>query len=721
MEGGDLVSFWAYCRDLSQGEAARELAQRFNVAGNEDTPKWNGPKPAPTWLPMYEALASGLPPTSPAGQPSMLWTYLDELGRPLFQRPRYDFPDGSKKVTWWSAFRLPDGKLEWKPQGPPKPRPLYGLQNLKDPNKRVVLVAEGEKAADAAQALFPAFAVVTSGSSESAGGTDWTPLRGWKVVLWPDHDESGLKYAGAVAAALKTQGVSLRVVEVPARFPEKWDLADPAPAGVLPSDLQRMIDKAKPWAGEEGGTQDPPLLLLDPSAWGGEAPPPLRYLLDGLLPEGVPATLAGKSNSGKSLIAMMITFAVATGRDLFGRKGPSEPMFVFFVEFEDSPEEVHRRYLRCLDLFREDPSWNAEDEANLKKHWRALTPNWSSKAPRMLPDLVPYLWEQSRTLCANGGRMGIIVLDPLASFSSGEENKAETHQALWSACYAIAENTGATPLVIHHVRKLSNASGKGPYMAERLSFDSLRGSTAIVAGARAIIQVEPLTPEEAGRVGLDEERAGSGNYVVLALTKNASGPKGSWMALEQREAGDTGAGFFVSMSGGDRVCAALRSKAASAKLNLAEAVLLSIADGLQDRKELAKRHWPTENEEKSAASLKAMLAHLRNRHGWLQKGRGFDLTVPGFTRVQKIRSLQGSQAGSFDSQDDEEIQEWSGSHKEATGSFDGYLAPTGTETGSPARTQRVQAPPVPGMQGAKEPNPYRGNPGSLAPNQEDPS
>lgn len=479
------------------------------------------------------------------------------------------------------------------------------------------------------------------------------------------------------------------------------------PLSDLESDLRSVLEDLVPAAGK-------PLVVLDPAEWP-EEPPPLRYLVEGLLPEGAPAILAGRSNSGKSMLGMEFSFAVATGRDLFGRKGPSEPMFAVFVELEDAPDEVHRRYLRCLDLFREDPTWNDEDEANLRNNWRALVPNWASRAPRMLPALVPYLQEHARALCANGGRVGLIVLDPLASLSTGEENKAETHQVFWSACYTLAESTGSTPLVVHHVRKLSTTQGKGPSMSERLSFDSLRGSTAIVAAARAVLQVEPLTPEEAARVGLDEERAGAGNYVVLAMTKNASGPKGTWMALEQKESGETGAGFFVSLPGGDRVCAALRSKAAAAKLSLAEAVLLSIADGIEDRKELAKRHWPAESEEKGIERVKNMISDLRRKHGWLQKGRGLDLTVNGFTRVQQLKKVETHPASTLETEESEESPDSIECMKGGRSTF----ASTRTDgTGVAPHHQRGGHPSGPAAKGGKVETPYRGNPSTFPPFEE---
>jgi hypothetical protein len=457
--------------------------------------------------------------------------------------------------------------------------------------------------------------------------------------------------------------------------------------------------------------------LVAPTTWATEEPPPLLYLLEGLLPLGAPAILAAKSNAGKSLLAMQLSFAVATGRSLFGRKGPEQPLKVLFVELEDDPGEVQRRFRRCLDLAREDPTWTAQDQATLEANWRFVEPDRTSAAPKALAVILPYLLAHAEQLAKEGARVGLIVLDTFAALSDGEENKAEVHQAFWSACYTLAAATGGTPLVVHHVRKLGTATtgNRGPAMTERLNFDALRGSSAIVAGARAIIQVEPLAPDEARRVNLDEERAAAGNYLVLALTKNAGGPKGAWIALEQREASENGAGFFTPLPGGERVCAGLRSKGAVAALNLSEALLLSIADGCHDREELAKRHWPEKTTEKAERALKAQLSHFKSREKWLQQGRGFALTAQGFMKAQELRRNRGDLNGDFTGSRNGETGAGIESEKVSTGDIDGDLPPTGTETGSPAVSQRRLAPMVPGQKSPKSPSPRRGDGGDFSP------
>ena len=472
--------------------------------------------------------------------------------------------------------------------------------------------------------------------------------------------------------------------------------------------------------GRKSGTPAP-LRLLDPGAWGDEEPPPTRYLLEGLLPLGVPAILAAMSNAGKSLLGMMISFAVATGWALFGCKGPTQPMKVLFVELEDDEDEIKRRFRRCRDLFQEDQTWGEAQNALLDANWRALTPEWGSPTSKSLTALLPYLQAHAEQLCRGDGHVGLVVLDTFAALAEGEENKAEVQRAWWHACFSLAASTGATPLIIHHVRKPpSGAKGKGGLsMSDRLSFDVLRGSSAIVAGARAILQAEPLTPDEAARLNLYEERAAAGNYLILALTKTISGPKGAWLALEQRQAWENGAGFFVPMAGGDRVCAALRGKGAAAKLTLAEAVLLSIADGCEDRQELASRHWPAESQDKAKASFKTMLSHLRTRHGWLQKGPGFLLTVLGHNKAQELRSLRGDFRGDFASSGRDEALETNDVIKVSSGDLAGDLLPTGTDTGNPAVAKRRLVPQGTGQKVSKSPNPRRRGPGDLATSEEE--
>lgn len=85
----------------------------------------------------------------------------------------------------------------------PDNRPLYRLPELlaADPD-RVVIITEGEKCADALAALGYT-ATTTFGGANAARKSDLSPLKGRKVIIWPDNDEPGAKYAEQIFNTLK--------------------------------------------------------------------------------------------------------------------------------------------------------------------------------------------------------------------------------------------------------------------------------------------------------------------------------------------------------------------------------------------------------------------------------------------------------------------------------------------------------------------------------------
>lgn len=546
--------------------------------------------------------------------------YKNAEGRQIMWVFRFDSLDGTDKT--YRPYHWDQGWVAGDPHGL---LPMFKLDRLAVDPKAEVLVTEGEKSALSAEKLFKGMVCTTSShGANSAARTDWSLIKGRAITIWPDHDEPGLGYAQDVAAhAYDAGAASVRIVQVPDYFPTKWDLADKPPIG---ADLKALLKAAVL-------VQPPPkpIEMLDPTIWLTYEPPPIRWLLKGLLPHGLPAILAGKSNCGKSLAAMQMSMAVAVGASLFGLETDGVARKVLFVSMEDDSEELHRRFCRCLDLLRQSLLWAPHMESRLLANWRAVVPVWASKELKTLVALTGHLQGFSAQLCEAGEHLGLIVLDTFASLSEGEENKAEAQQAFWAACHQLVESTGATPLVIHHVRKTLSQSP--PSMSERLNFENLRGSSAIVGGARAILQMEPLFPSEATKQDLDEDRAIAGNYAILALTKINGGPKGAWMALEQREASDVGAGFFDLMESSDRICAVLRSKATVAKLRQAEGILLAIADKVS-REEIAKRYWPDAKDR--ATKLTKAISALRTRQKWIEKGSD-QPTIKGQLVLVKLR------------------------------------------------------------------------------------
>ena len=173
------------------------------------------------------------------------WVYRDAQKRPLFCVVRFDLPGGGKEVLPLTYGML-RGTCGWQFKAPPSPRPPYNLHRLAEHPNAPVLVVEGEKAAEAATALFPDLVVTTwQGGSQAPARTDWNPLRGRSVIIWPDNDAPGRKAADLLVPLLREAGAaSVRVVAVPSDWPDGWDVADPPPVGAAPNALERLLVEA---------------------------------------------------------------------------------------------------------------------------------------------------------------------------------------------------------------------------------------------------------------------------------------------------------------------------------------------------------------------------------------------------------------------------------------------------------------------------------------------
>jgi len=129
--------------------------------------------------------------------------------------------------------------------------PLYNLHLLRKHPDKPVLIVEGEKAADAGMNILgEKYNVISwNGGAQGTHKTDWTPLWGKEVVIWPDNDEAGFQACSDIEQRLKGQGVrSLKVVakdQLSKRVPLKWDIADLVPAGVGKSFIKDTLLRAE--------------------------------------------------------------------------------------------------------------------------------------------------------------------------------------------------------------------------------------------------------------------------------------------------------------------------------------------------------------------------------------------------------------------------------------------------------------------------------------------
>ncbi|PQO21993.1 ATP-binding protein [Rhodobacteraceae bacterium WD3A24] len=214
-----------------------------------------------------------------AGAPSARHVYCHADGTAVLVACRFEKGAGDK-------FFIPYDLVanDWRA---PDTRPLYRLDEVAGADAaRLVIVTEGEKCADALAGLGYV-ATTTFGGANGWRKAELAPLDGRNVILWPDKDEPGQKYAEGLAATLHerfgalpriipTSDLALRSIraandDAPAPYPKGWDAADAVAEGWGVREINTLIELAQPYP------SDPP-----PAPDGAAAEEDTTPLLDAL-------------------------------------------------------------------------------------------------------------------------------------------------------------------------------------------------------------------------------------------------------------------------------------------------------------------------------------------------------------------------------------------------------------------------------------------------------
>ena len=197
-------------------------------------------------------------PVDELGPATAKWDYLDAAGHLIAVVYRYDPPGQKKQFRPWDAKR--------RKMAPPDPRPLYNQPGMASA-AQVVLV-EGEKCA---QALIDAGVNATTamhGANAPVEKTDWSPLAGKAVLIWPDRDKPGWEYATQAAQAILSAGAkSCHVLYPPEEAAEGWDVADAIAEGF---DVATFLTHGPRLQMHDVADDVDPVVSSDESVWGTE-------------------------------------------------------------------------------------------------------------------------------------------------------------------------------------------------------------------------------------------------------------------------------------------------------------------------------------------------------------------------------------------------------------------------------------------------------------------
>jgi|GEM_PF-1170764 len=434
---GDSIQYLRDFHGLSFQEAL-EFIDSGAIDGHETSvikeslppPGKAGPGLSETAAAWIEAIPPDAPPRPlhTLGEPTAVWTYRTLEGRESFHVCRWDSPSG-KEIRPLTLWKTKSGELFWAWKHPPQPKPLYHLDRLTARPDAPVLLTEGEKTADAALKIFPEFVSVTSpGGAKAAAKADWSPLKGRTVTIWPDHDQAGRDYAADVARqAHKVGAASVRIVDVPADWPDGWDLADPLPDGETREKLASLIKSARTFEAA------PKRINLRRGAEIAALEIKIEWLVEGLIPKQALILLFGRGGIGKTTLALQIAQAIQTGEFFLGLKSAAAQ--VVYVDYENSLAVLSARLkvAGCSEVL----FWPAPDSpARLDQEFQAYF------------DVLQEYPE------------AVFIFDTLRSSQGGDENDSQSMEKILSTLRRLRDQ-GATVIILHHTRKGSDATYKG--------------------------------------------------------------------------------------------------------------------------------------------------------------------------------------------------------------------------------------------------------------------
>lgn len=423
------------------------------------------------------------------------YEYKHKDGSPNAKVYRYLNSDGSK------TFRMRRADGAWKA---PEDRTLYRLEAFHD--KPDVVIVEGEKCVEALESVGIVATSQMGGSGASLELTDWTPLAGKRVTLWPDNDVPGTEFMERVAAKLSGLGCDVSLVPIPLSAPKGWDAADALEDGL---DLGAMIKAA------QDGLQKPAWELS--SFEDGEIPPMRDFVYEPLLIGGCLTVIPAPPGTGKTTFSLQLAVCYAMGIPFAGCI-PTTQGNVLIINGEEPEFEIRRRYmaacvehgiseLECAPRVKWVSGYDIETGVTLAVY--------DSKTQHVKRGLdVDKIIEAARSINAK-----LIILDPAAELAKIEENSNAQQGDFAKIMRGIGRETGAAMLAFTHTPKNSTGDNAGdPY--------TIRGGGSMVGVARVVATLFNMTPADAKHLGIQQGQEKL--YARFDMGKaNMSDPTGS--------------------------------------------------------------------------------------------------------------------------------------------------------------------------------------------------
>jgi RecA-family ATPase len=201
--------------------------------------------------------------------------------------------------------------------------------------------------------------------------------------------------------------------------------------------------------------EQPHILAIDPSDWASKPIPERRWVVPDLVPVAKVTGLYGDGGTGKTLLAVQLSVAVALGLKFLGMPVRQGRVYALLAENdEDDSHLTFNSVCRHYEVSLSDLKGliKVASRAGLDSTLLSLAPKGLSPTP-LLDELFAEIQQFSPTL---------IVLETAADLFGGNENdRGQVRRFISECCTSIAVETGAAVLLCAHPSVAGLKSGEG--------------------------------------------------------------------------------------------------------------------------------------------------------------------------------------------------------------------------------------------------------------------
>lgn len=265
------------------------------------------------------------------------------------------------------------------------------------------------------------------------------------------------------------------------------------------------------------------IVYATPFVWRPTAAIPKRRWLYGKhLLRGFVSLDVAAGGVGKSSLKIGEALAMATGRDLYDQGLPEGPLTVWLWNLEDPVEEIERRIHATAQRFRIQPHEIADrlyvDSGRDQPLIIATEgPDGLRIAKPVVDALIAEMLER---------KVDVLTVDPFVSSHGVSENDNNAIDLVAREWNHIAEKTGASINLVHHVRKQNGAEATA---------DSARGASSLIGKARSVQVFNRMSDEEATKLNVPTDERKFFFRVDNDKANLAPPEKGVWYRMNNED------------------------------------------------------------------------------------------------------------------------------------------------------------------------------------------